>query len=237
MALSLPYRTAGRQPQLQIIGPEGGPLLEITAYGKLLQGEAELIQDVEEQADLYAQTARVAVAVANQHDIGKTDAHKIVTRLLSYHLFGNRIELDDREAEINVVSADLIADLVKHVSASEKRISRRRATALIRYRIAGCEHWTDDDTARQPADFIDALVAFAQQEISGATEPLDPEAALQQLESDLGKLRPEPSSHDGPTGVPSTGTADASTPAIPNSAPSASPGSQPRTSSRRLRKA
>lgn len=236
MARTLPYVTAEQQPRLQRIGPAEGPQVELPAYGYLLQGETEMVQAVEEQMDLYVATAEVAVAIAQAEDIGPVEAHKIVTRLLSYHLFGHRIELSADEQAINTTHAATIGALVLRVAAGERTMARTRATAIIRYRMPDCRDWSNDDTATLPTPLVAALTGFFQQEETGAREPIDAEKALQQLEEDLGKLRPKPMHDSGLTGRQSSGSADVSIQVQQSSPAIVLHGSQRPTSSKRSRK-
>jgi hypothetical protein len=132
----------------------------------------------------------------------------------------------------------MIAAITNRLAEESAQWNLRVIAAAISNRLPGCDDWDETRAATLPGPIRDAIVAFMDQERYGAVAAQGPEEILAAMAETLGKLGPAVDRSPPPsTGPIATGAAGDSGPETPPSAASGSPGSRPRSSSRRSKKA
>ncbi len=208
----LPFKTAPKQ-DTQVVGtPEIGEL-EFPVYRSLVWHEREALRRADAGFSLFKETAAVAAQIAPEEELSHLDAHAMVTRILGASL-GTGAILNTRETEVRARHSAVLSALNDRVVAWNDRRQLAGVTALIANRLPGCSDWTEDDTRSQLTEaLIVALYGFLSAEEAGQAPEQGAEEQQQELTQELGKSLPEPGSpHPSPTGEPSTGDSDASTP-------------------------
>jgi len=230
----LPFQIAPRIESREVGTPDTGVLL-FPVHHCLLGGERIAIREREFNAALNAELGTLSALLKAGEDLTQDAADLLAVRFLS-HKLGIPVTLTERERGIRNGYAEPI-------SAAECRLGplwdaqvQRTITALISFRLEGCQNWTEDDTAALPQTLQDAIYAFALEEQSVGGDGQSTDELIASVLDGLGKLGLA-ENHPPPTGTTSTGVADTSGPVPQNSTPTASLASPRPTSSRRSRKA
>ncbi len=233
--MPLPFRTAPQQ-QTRVVGDSTIGELVFPVHGALLAGERLAIDEVDYEAVLFEQTARLADVLAHMDGLDEIEANLIAVRILSGRI-GIRVQLNKREQRIRLREAALIAQVEGALRQASQKQTIRTVTAAIRFRL-GQPDWSDQDTmAEVPEPLRDAIYGFMLDEQAGDRATQDEESLLKDLADTLGKLAAANQHEPRPTGESSTGAAETSGPMTPPSTPSASPTAARPTSRRRSKTA
>jgi hypothetical protein len=233
-AAALPFHRAPADPKeaWAEVGDEFVGTLRFPRRGFITVEEADLISEVDTTQQLYVATCKAAATLATRIDLPATDCYSAITRIQG-QVMGATIKLAEEEQQIKIHHSDIIAPLVGMVLESASIITRRRVTAMIRYRLEGCRDWSDADTATLPTTLRDAIHSFHQEEELAMQGEGDPAEQLRRLEADLGKLLPAAFSPPKSTGRKRSGSAGATALAIQPSPATASEGFLSPSSSKR----
>lgn len=223
--------------------------IELPIHGAILAGEARHVAPHRYQNSFNAEAGSLAQALLSD-GFTPEQADSTAARILSLRMH-IPVRLEDAEHRAMIRHAALVADAESRLRESFEEQQIRKATAVIRFRVKGQRHWSDDDTeARIPSPIRDALAAFYDEEQIGDAPQRSPEEIVEELTATLGKLAPSENSGAPPaepttvevtpiasTGRASSGEPEPSGPQTQPSLPSASPTPRSRTSSRRSSKA
>jgi hypothetical protein len=234
MPQPLPY-VHRAQKRTIILGPEGGDQLEFPQLGYLIGGEADAVAGADQQPELFRRTAVLSNAIAETTGTPRHKAHGSVLRLLSAVL-GATVRLSDEEEVWRLQWGENLSELVTFQTTAGTALRNAAVAAMIAHRIEGQGDFSPANAATLAEPLREAIYGFYQAEAAGTAEVRSAEDQLKELESELGKLLPEPGSPGGSTGTMPSGAASGSTPAIPISAAKGSSGSRSRTSSTRSKK-
>lgn len=217
--------------------------IEFRQYGYLLAGEELHIEAHRYQGAYYSGCSRLADALIHE-GVEDSTAEAMASRIISSRLhIPVPLTLEERQAMIR--HAALVVECENLINDEARQQEIRRATAAIRFRVAGCSAWSDADTlARIPGPMIGAIATFMDQEQNAGRPVKDPEEALLEVVATLGKLGQPPGADESPTGQdsppptgePSSGDAETSGPEQPTSSGIDSPLSPLTTSTRQSRK-
>lgn len=235
--LKLPFKTQPKQ-QTALVGDESTGTLEIPVYKGLLVGEERKHSEaLKSLPDAYVLASRLAV---------KIDADlKLNDVLFAFDIVGSPSWEDDKKQEIEQSLKDgkitqeesvkqlteldekakifkqarikYIPDIIELNTESERNDYVRKVTevTIILSRINS--EWKEDDTQQLPPDLFEKLCDFAQEEINGKRDKLDPPE--KPTEDEVGK-QPEGSLPESRlTGENSIGDASGSGPTTPDSIP------------------
>jgi hypothetical protein len=217
--------------------------IELPIHGAVLAGEARHVAAHRYQNAFNAEAGSLAQALLSD-GFSPDQADSTAARILSLRM-RIPVKLEDGEHRAMIRHAALVAEAESRLRESFEEQQIRKATAVIRFRVQGQRHWTDDDTeARIPGPIRDALAAFYDEEQIGDAPQRSPDEIVEELIETLGKLAPGESNAAPPTapmtvevtastGTTSSGALAPSGPTTPPSRPSGSPTPRSRTSSRR----
>jgi len=208
--------------------------LEFPIYKALKGKERIAIREHEYQAAVYRESSRFADALVEAGS-EESEAQRLAIRVISTRM-GIPVALDASEQRAMLHHAPLVAEISCALQDAFDQQRLRTITALIAYRLPGCEAWTESDSGDLPGPVQDAIFAFAGEEQAGSQPERSPDELVEEMVETLGKLGPDPSPSP-PTGEPSTGDAVSSGPMLLSSAPSDSVTSPSTTSAKRSKKA
>lgn len=260
---SLPFLVAPkRETRVVSATINGEPCsIEFPVFGAITTGEEVDMREHEYNAVVYSQSSRLADRILSDDthwasadqtlqlpadpdaepaatvlDLRETEAQRLAIRIVSTRL-GIPVPLGAGEQRLMLRHADLVAEVECALAEAFDAQMLRTVTAAIVHRLPGCSGWTTADTATLPKPLRQAISAFIDSERAGDRPQRTAEEMVDEMVDTLGKLGPEPSPSDPPTGNPSTGNAASSGPLLLSSAPLDSDASPSPTSSRRSKKA
>lgn len=209
--------------------------IELPVHGAILGGEALHAESHRYQNAFNAEAGALADALLGD-GFTPDDAEAAAARILSVRCLGVPALLTDAEHRAMLTHIERISESAGRLQQEFAEQQIRKATAVIRYRVAGQLQWGDDDTmARIPQPMIDALSRFFDQEQLGDAPQRTADEIVAEMVDTLGKLAPEPEPETPPdsTSPNSSGEAVPSGPTIPPSPANDSPTPRSRTSSKR----
>lgn len=234
----LPFLT-GAAPSIRVVEAHVNSAtvsLELPVHGALLSGE---VLHIEAWRYHHAMTEEIwTLADAFVADgMGPDLAERVATRILHLQA-GIPVQIEDSEHRAMLHRSALVAAAKRRLQQELAEQQVRKATAAIRYRVAGQAVWDDDATlAHIPQPLIVALANFLDEEQAGDAPQLSTDEVVETMLETLGKFAPSASTDDQPptpsTGTTSTGELEPSAPTTPPSPASGSRSRPGRTSSKR----
>lgn len=208
--------------------------IELPVHGAILGGEALHAESHRYQNAFNAEAGALADALLGD-GLTPDDAEAAAARILSVRCLGVPALLTDAEHRAMLVHIEQISGSAGRLQQEFAEQQIRKATAIIRYRVAGQSHWGNDDTmARIPQPMVDALSRFFDQEQLGDAPQRTADEIVAEMVDTLGKLAPETETPpEDLTSPSSSGEAAPSGPMTPPSPANDSPTPPSRTSSKR----
>ena len=221
----LPFKTAPEVTTREV-GNERTGILVFPVYKDLTVNEsAWLAQNTAEQ-NAFSYTSKIALKISKIEGCKPITAHHFVAKVLAKAM-GANAELTDEEEGWTVKYVNELEQTalkVVEISIAQQNLI---VTTLIRHRLPKMGAWTPSDTASLPAELVEEIYKFAQEEKNhGIPETIEEtnknmEDALKKLKTEAGK---SPSSR---TGKRSISASKKSTQAAKTTATKTSDSSQP----------
>lgn len=240
-----PFPFGQGDPQTRVIETTVGDqpvTIELPIRGALLAGEVIHIAAHRYQHAFNAEAGLLADALIGD-GFEDVQAESSAVRILTSRMLPGTAALTTAERRAMLRHGRLIADAECRLTSELQEQQIRKATAAVRFRVAGQAGWSDADTSAQlPQPIIAALATFLDDERDHGIPQRSTEEIVEGMIADLGKLAPPPAAEPPPpmevtveasTGPTSSGEPAPSGPPTLPSAPSGSRSRRSTTSSRR----
>lgn len=240
-----PFPFAQGDPQTRVIETVVGDqpvTIELPIRGALLAGEVIHIAAHRYQHAFNAEAGLLADALVGD-GFEPAQAESSAVRILTSRMLPGTATLTTAEHRAMLRHGRLIAAAECSLTTELQQQQIRKATAAVRFRVAGQTGWCDADTeAKLPQPIIAALATFLDDERDHGIPRRSTEEIVEGMIADLGKLAPPPAAGEPPpmevtveasTGPTSSGEPAPSGPPTLPSAPSGSRSRRSTTSSRR----
>lgn len=234
-----PFPFAQGDPQTRVIETTVGDqpvTIELPIRGALLAGEVIHIAAHRYQHAFNAEAGLLADALIGD-GFEDVQAESSAVRILTSRMLPGTATLTAAERRAMLRHGHLIAAAECSLTAELQEQQIRKATAAVRFRVAGQSGWCDADTEAQlPQPIIAALATFLDDERDHGIPQRSTEEIVEGMIAELGKLAPPPAAEPPPpmevTVEASTGPTSSGEPAPsgPPTLPSAPSGSRSRRS-------
>lgn len=193
--MSLPFVKPPAAPELVQVGDATTGVLEIERRGGLTVEESDFIAEQEAaMPPTFVMAARAADSIAKAEEISLSEAFAIVEGSVTGQ------GLDEAAEAIRLKHAGAVAEVAKALAAGGRVRMQATVSAILRFRC-GAHGWGMEETKALPVRLLDAVWAFAQDEM--AAEPLP---STEVTEEELGKPQPASGSRPKRTGKASAGS-------------------------------
>ena len=208
----MPFPFAQGDPQTRVIETTVGDqpvTIELPIRGALLAGEVIHIAAHRYQHAFNAEAGLLADALIGD-GFEEVQAESSAVRILTSRMLPGTAALTAAERRAMLRHGRLIAAAECSLTAELQEQQVRKATAAVRFRVAGQSGWCDADTEAQlPQPIIAALATFLDDERDHGIPQRSTEEIVEGMIADLGKLAPPPAAGEPPP--PMEVTVEAST--------------------------
>jgi hypothetical protein len=189
MAKPLPFVTAPA-PLVRRVGNPATGVLELPVVGDLSVNESQFIAESVGKCSSFVEIAKLSNKIAKIEKMAPLAAHRFISQCIASAL-GMGDDPKGKAAEIHenrrLKFAEEIEALTLLLTRQQWRRQVAMATAMIRYRVPGCEGYTEEDMQKEPESLVLALAQFAMEEqVSRMETPTEAEADAETAEG-LGK--------------------------------------------------
>jgi len=189
MAKPLPFVVSPVALTRRVGNPTVG-VLELPVMGDLSVRESQYIAETVGKWSPFVEIAKLSNRIAQSDKIAPFAAHKFLSQCISSAL-GMGEDPKGKAAEIH---EDRRLRYAEHIEALTSMLTRHQwrrqvamAAAMLRFRVPGCEGYTEEDTEKLPEALVLALAHFATEEQVARLEAPSEEEADKETAESLGK--------------------------------------------------